>query len=825
MKRLGRILGMVGGVVLVVVVAAGGFGVYTVRRSFPRTSGMLSVPGLQAEVEVIRDDYGIPHLYAANAHDLFLAQGYVHAQDRFYQMDFWRHQTAGRLSELYGDGTADVDAFLRTLGWRRIAEQEYALADADAKAVLDAYAEGVNAYLNGRSAADLSLEYAVLGLTGLSDYTPEPWHPADSLAWGKAMAWNLGGNLDQEIDRALLMQAIGPERTADYMPLFANDPPTILPDPALGGAPLENLHGQFAALDRVFGDRFDGIGSNNWVVAGSRTATGMPLLANDPHLGFALPAIWYEVGLHCQPVSDACPYEVRGFSFAGVPAVIIGHNARIAWGFTNVNPDVQDLYIEKINPANPNQYEVNGEWVDMTVQEETITVLGGDPQTISVRSTRHGPLITDVYGLEAFAAEAGLPAGEQYALALRWTALDPNRLFQSVFELNRAANFDEFRAALSHFAAPSQNVVYADVDGNIGYQMPSDVPIRASGDGLLPVPGWTDEYEWTGYIPFDELPYSYNPPQGYIATANNAVVGADYPYLLSREWDAGYRAARIVELLEANPHLTIEEMAAIQGDNMNLGAAEVLPVFLQVDLRDRDLMAEAAALRGWDYQLDAASREAAVYMSFFNRLIALTFHDDVPEDFWPGGGGSTWLTLRKILPNPTAAWWDNAQTDGVEERDDIFRQAFAAGLADLETRLGDNPDRWTWGQLHTTTFQNETVGRSGVGVIESLFNRGPYATSGGSSIVNATGWNLTRDDRDPPGDPYAVGGGPSMRMIVDLGNLDNSLTIFTTGQSGHAFHPHYIDFAEQWAAIGYHPMLWGRAAVEGAAGDTLRLTP
>jgi penicillin amidase len=825
MKRLRKILGIGGVVILIVVLGAGGFGIYTVRRSFPRTSGTLSVPSLQAEVEVIRDEHGITHIYAANAHDLFLAQGYVHAQDRFYQMDFWRHQTAGRLSELYGEGTADIDAFLRTLGWRRIAEQEYAMADEAAKAVLDAYAEGVNAYLEGRSTGALSLEYSVLGLTGLSNYTPEPWHPADTLAWGKAMAWDLGGNLNEEIDRALLLQAIGPERTEDYMPLFGEDLPTILPNPALGATPLETLHGQLAQVDGMMGERFEGLGSNNWVVAGSRTATGMPLLANDPHLGFAIPGIWYEVGLHCQPVSAACPYDVRGFSFAGVPAIIIGHNARIAWGFTNVDPDVQDLYIEKINPANPNQYEVNGEWVDMAVTEETITVLGGEPRTLTIRATRHGPLITDVYGLESFAADSGLPADNQYALALRWTALEPNRLFQAVFELNRAGNFDEFRDALRNFAAPAQNIVYADVDGNIGYQMPSSVPIRASGDGLLPVPGWTDEHEWLSFIPFDELPYSYNPPQGYIATANNAVVGPDYPYMISREWDAGYRAARIVELLEANPRLTVEDMAAIQGDNTNLGAAEVLPVLFQVDLQDRDLMNEAATLRGWDYQMNAASREAAVYISFFNRLLALTFHDDVPEDFWPSGGGSTWLTLRAILPKPTAGWWDNTQTDGVEGRDDIFRQAFAAGLADLTTRLGDNPDRWTWGGLHTTTFENETVGQSGISVIDGLFNRGPYATSGGSSIVNNTGWNLTRDDRDPPGDPYAVPGGPSMRMIVDLGNLDNSLTIFTTGQSGHAFHPHYIDFAEPWAAIEYHPMNWSRAQVDAAARDTLRLTP
>jgi penicillin amidase len=825
MKRMGKFLGIVLGVILVLAVAAGGFGVYTVRRPYPRATGTISVPGLQGQVEIIRDEHGIPHIYAGNTHDLFLAQGYVHAQDRFYQMDFWRHQTAGRLSELYGSATVSTDRFLRTMGWRRIAEQEYQLADQAARAVLDAYAEGVNAYLAGRSAADLGLEYSILGLIGLKDYVPEPWHPADTLAWGKAMAWNLGGNLDAEIRRARLLQAIGPERTADYMPLTGEGFPIILPDPALGGAPLDELHAQLAGVDAVMGGRWEGIGSNNWVVAGSRSATGLPLLANDPHLSFAIPAIWYEIGLHCQPVTAACPYDVRGFSFAGVPAIIIGHNARIAWGFTNAGPDVQDLFIEKVNPADPHQYEVNGAWTDMDVREEIIHIRGGGAETLVVRATRHGPVISAVYGLADFAAEAGLEAQDQHALALRWTALDPNRLFQAVFELNRAGNFDEFRAALSHFAGPSQNIVYADVDGNIGYQFPGDIPIRASGDGLLPVPGWTDAHEWTGYIPYDELPYAYNPPQGYIATANNAVVGPGYPYFISSEWDTGYRAARIVELLEANPRLSLADMAAIQGDNANLGAREVLPYLLDLDLRDRDLTTHLAGLRGWDYQMDPDSQPAAIYLAFFNRLLALTFHDDMPAAFWPGGSSNTWLTLQRLLPNPAAAWWDNAETPAVEQRDDIFRQAFAEGLADLRASLGDNPSRWTWGRLHTTTFTNETLGRSGISVIDSLFNRGPYPTGGGSSIVNANGWNLARDDRDPPGDPYAVSSGPSMRMLVDLGNLDNSLTMYTTGQSGHAFHPHYIDFAEPWSRIEYHPMWFGRAAVEAAARATLRLTP
>jgi penicillin G amidase len=827
MKRLRKILATGLIVIVVLVLAAGGLGVYTVRRAFPRTSGNLTLAGLQAAVDVYRDADGIPHIYASSAHDLFLAQGYVHAQDRFYQMDFWRHQTSGRLAELYGDGIADTDKFLRTVGWRRIAEQEYAAASPETKALLEAYAAGVNAYLQGRSAADLSLEYSILGLTGLSNYTPEPWGPADTLAWGKAMAWDLGGNLDTEILHALLLQTLGAEKTNEYFAVtnYPSDHPVIVNSPVVGAAPLEALHTQLAALNALTGGGFEGIGSNNWVIAGSRTTTGKPLLANDPHLGLRLPSIWYEIGLHCQPVTADCPYDVRGFSFAGVPAIIIGHNNRIAWGFTNVNPDVQDLVIEKINPDNPNQYEVNGAWVDMDVRDETIQVLGGASETVTIRSTRHGPIISDVYGLADFPADAGLDPASQYALALRWTALEPNNLFQAVFKLNRAQNFDDFRDALRDFAAPSQNMVYADVDGNIGYQMPGLIPIRAAGDGTLPVPGWTDEYEWTGYIPFDELPYAYNPPEGYIATANNAVVGPDYPYLLSTEWDPGYRAERIVSLIEAQPQISVEYIQQMQGDNLSLGAQEVLPYLLALSFDDPKLSAALDQLRSWDFQQTIDSQPAAMYMSFFNALTADTFGDELPSDYRASGGSGTWIVLRGLLAKPASGWWDIQGTPAVEQRDDILRRAFSEGYAALEQRLGSNPARWTWGALHTTTFENETLGRSGVSVIESLFNRGPFATAGGSSIINATSSSLDRDDDDPSVNAFAVRSGPSMRMIVDLSNLDQSVTIHTTGQSGHAYAPHYIDFADAWRLIDYHPMLWSRAEIEAGAEAHLTLTP
>jgi penicillin amidase len=578
-------------------------------------------------------------------------------------------------------------------------------------------------------------------------------------------------------------------------------------------------------VDTLLGGPFRGLGSNNWVIAGSRTTTGKPLLANDPHLASQMPSIWYEIALNCQPVSDACPFQVSGYSFAGVPGVVIGHNARIAWGFTNVNPDVQDLYIEKVNPANPNQYQVNGEWKNMTVIQDQIAVKGGASVPLTIRATRHGPLITDVYGLDKFAAQAGLDASSQYALSLRWTALEPNYLFRAVFNIDRASNWTEFRQALRDFAAPSQNAIYADVDGNIGYQTPGNVPIRKQGDGLAPVPGWTDDYEWTGYIPFDKLPFAYNPPQGYIATANNAVVGPDYPYLLTLQWDEGYRAQRIVSMIQAQPKLSIDDIQHIQGDDMNIGSTEVLPYLLTLSFEDPKLNAALGQLKSWDGQMRIESQPAAIYMGFFNRLLSDTFDDQVPKNYWLRGEDRSWVILRTLLKQPDSDWWDNTKTPAVEKRDDILRQAFGEGYADLEKRLGADASQWTWGRLHTATFTNLTLGKSGVSVIENIFNRGPYPAAGGASIVNATSFNLALDDAGGTGDPYAVTSLPSMRMIVDLSNLDNSLQVFTTGESGHAYAPHYVDMADHWRLIQYYPMLWSRANVEAQSEASLTLMP
>ena len=846
LKRLG--LGLL---ILFILLGAGGtlyFKNYlpntVAPKSFPQIDGEIQLEGLNAPVDIYRDQMGIPHIYASTQHDLFFAQGYVHAQDRFWQMDAWRHIGSGTLSEMFGSGQVETDTFLRTLGWRITAEQEYAGLDSESKSIVDSYTNGVNAYLNDHDTTALSLEYAILGLLS-PDYKIQAWTPINSLTWGKAMAWDLRGNMGEEIERAVLLKTLTPEQVAELFPAYPEDHPVIvnnIGDGISANAPLRfsafdipnetlsALEHNVSLLDLALGPAGDGIGSNSWAISGSRTATGMPLLANDPHLGIQMPSIWYQAHLECKPITDACPYNVAGFTFAGVPGVIIGHNDRVAWGFTNAGPDVMDLYIERVNPENPNQYEVNGEWVDFETRTETMQVVGGEAVEMTVRLTRHGPVISESYGplknentdndpeFVPFRERAGGELPEQYVIALKWTALAPSTPFKSIWGFNKAQSWEDFREAAKNFHVPAQNLLYADVDGNIGYQMPGDIPMRAHGDGTIPVPGWTDKYEWTGFIPFEELPYTFNPPEGFIATANNQVPPFDYPNLITYDWDYGFRAQRIVDLIENAPSkIDIAYMQSIQGDSFDANGPMYVPMLLELSyLTDNQVNAQIL-LRDWDYQDRADSAAAAVFNAFWRHFLQNTFNDDMPEERYYPDGGSRWNEIMRHL-DENSAWWDDKTTTDIREtREDMIWNSFAQGVAELEKMFGKDPAKWNWGEMHASTFRNGTLGESGVPPIEALFNRGPFPTSGGEAIVNATGWSVK--------DGYETNWLPSMRMIVDLGDLNNSVTVHTTGQSGHAYHQHYADMAPLWANIQYYSMLWDLNEVMSQAERYLRLFP
>lgn len=818
MKALATALKAVGILILILILVIGGGGYFLIQRTLPQTEGTVQLAGLKDKVEIIRDRWGVPHIFAQNQEDLFFAQGYVHAQDRLWQMEFNRRVAAGRLSEVLGKATVETDIYLRTLGLYRAAQADVAALDPETRAVLEAYAKGVNAFIATHEDS-LPLEFTILG------FKPAPWTLADTLGWGKVMALNLSGNMDNEVWRAQAMARLGEAKLAELEPGYPASGPFIVEEAAKTGegqgagaaltAPwlksldpegLAALQAQNDALRAVLLSggwpttrpnadlaALSALGSNNWVVSGVRTQSGKPILANDPHLGIQMPSIWYEIHL------SGGGLDVIGVSFPGVPGVIIGHNRRIAWGVTNAGPDVQDLYIETINPQNPRQVEFKGQWEDAQVFREEIKVKGEASRTVEVMVTRHGPVVTPVM------------KGVTQTLALRWTALEPGTIFKSVRLLNQAQNWEQFREALAYWDVPSQNFVYADVEGNIGYQMPGRVPIRAKGDGSVPVPG-TGDYEWLGWIPYDELPRSFNPAKGYVVTANNAVVPPTYKYFISKEWAAPYRAMRIEAMIKAKGSLSVQDMRDIQADVTTIPGQELAGYLVRLAPVDERGKKALEALRGWDGRLTTDTVAGSIVEATMIRAMRNTFGDELGDlvERYMGPGVPV---LLRLLPQTDSPWWDNVTTPQKETRDDILLLSLNQALDDLTARLGNNMADWHWGKLHTATFAHPL---GSVQPLNLVFNKGPYANGGSGFTPNNAAYSLKT---------FSQSIVPSYRQIIDLSDLNRSLFQHTTGQSGNPFSKHYADFIEDWVAVRHHPMYFSRADIEANQEGKLMLLP
>ncbi|MFF0222715.1 penicillin acylase family protein [Streptomyces sp. NPDC004629] len=915
-RKKGRRARLIVLVLVLAIVGSVAYGAYwsisTVRASFPQTTGSITLDGLSGPVDVKRDGYGIPQVYASSDEDLFMAQGYVQAQDRFYEMDVRRHMTSGRLSEMFGKGQVKNDEFLRTLGWDRVAEKEYDTKLSDStKKYLQAYAKGVNAYLEGRDGKDISLEYAALGFT--NDYKPEKWTPVDSVSWLKAMAWDLRGNMQDEIDRALMTSRLGPQQIKDLYPEYpygrnktivqegqydeltqafqqgggssgtqgdstgtgtagstgTNGSSTGTGTSTAGSGLTSQLAGLYDVLDDLptaVGVNGQGIGSNSWVVSGKYTITGKPLLANDPHLSASLPSVWYQMGLHCRTVSAKCQYDVTGYTFAGMPGVIIGHNGDIAWGMTNSGVDVTDLYLEKLTGSG---YLYDGKVKPFTTREETIKVAGGKSKKIVVRETNNGPLLSDrddelvKVGKKATVDTAAPDRGDGYGIALKWTALEAGTSMDAVFAMDRAANWDDFRAAAALFDVPSQNLIYADTQGHIGYTLPGKIPTRAEGvDGSVPAPGWDSKYAWTGYIEQDELPYEFEPARGYIVTANQAVVDQDkYHYTLTSDWGYGTRSQRITDLIESKikggGKISTDDMRQMQLDNSSEIAKLLVPKLLKIHVKDKDVREAQQLLEGWDYTQDADSAAAAYFNSVWRNIIKLAFGNKLPKELrvkgqclWvdkidstgpvdddtkvrecgerdadqaqPDGGDRWFEVVRTLMDKPDSDWWTTpaSRTGNRPEagnRDELFRRAMIDARWELTSKLGKDIDTWSWGRLHRLFLKNQTLGTEGPGALQYVLNRGPWKLSGGEATVNATGWNAAGG--------YGVVWVPSMRMVVNLDDLDKSKWINLTGASGHAYSAHYTDQTDKWADGELLPWSFSGAAVDKSTSDTLVLKP
>lgn len=795
------------------------------RRPLPKTHGRLRIQGLHEPVEIMTDPYGVPHIYAMNEDDLYFAQGYMHAQERLWQMELNRRIGAGRLSEIFGEIALETDRFCRRLGMHRAAEEEVHRFSEHNYRVLSAYAFGINTFIENNSHR-LPIEFTILG------FKPDMWRPADSIQWSKMMGWNLGGNWETELIRAELVAKLGIERASQLEAGYDPKHPLIIPPGVeYQGVNLGMLE-QYKQIQQLSGFSTLG-GSNNWAVDGTMTETGAPILCNDPHLGQAAPSIWYECHLVAGDI------DVIGASFPGTPGIVIGHNQYIAWGVTNAISDVQDLYIEKFHPHNPHLYEFGGQWYEARVAREEIHVKGRkEPVIEEVHITRHGPILTTMkasHKAENRAADNGAtPTSEELPLALRWTGLEQCNIISSIQELNRATNWHEFRDALRDWDVPPQNVVYADRDGNIGYVMAGAIPIRAKGQSLLPSPGWTGEYEWTGFIPFDELPQIYNPEQHFIVTANNRVVDDSYPYYITNEWLNGYRAQRIRDLLlkKRKQHkLTMADMASIQADQYALPAVHIVPHLLRVSPTTPLQEAVQHIMQDWNYVLYPESAGAAIYATFLRRLeyivlSAILGDDETLLQRYRGVGANILAAsngyasrskplLIRMLDTHDDSWFAHSVVpNGPKSWDEAVKMAFLATIDELQERFGPNVANWHYGAMHTMTY-NHPLGN--VKPLNVFFNRGPYPVGGDIDSVNM--------GATFPNAPETVTVVPSYRQIVNLADVDHSLSGHAPGQSGHVSSKHYDDFISMWMHVAHHPMLYARNDIEASRPQTLHLIP
>ncbi|MDB5842284.1 MAG: penicillin acylase family protein, partial [Herminiimonas sp.] len=743
--------------------------------------------------------------------DAYFALGFLHAQDRLWQLELNRRIAAGRMAEILGPNAVDTDRFLRTLGVRRNAEAILANLAPDARAVLDAYTNGINAWLAQRS-GPLPPEFLITGTPA-----PAPWQPADSIGWQTMMAWDLGANWSQELLRMRLAQRLSLDQINAFLPPYPGD--AVLPtrDYVPLYRELAGTTRQLGAVGKIAPPSYvEGMGSNNWVLSGALTESGKPLLANDPHLGLSAPALWYFAHL------SAPGLNTIGATLPGIPGVVLGRNDRIAWGFTNTAPDVQDLYIEKINPADPRQYRTPDGWADFGLRTETIKVKGAPDVVIEVRTTRHGPVIT---GALPIVARAPLDA-KQHVVAFAWTALRPDDLtLQAGIRINRARNWDEFVGAVRDFNSPQQNMVYADTEGNIGYIAPGRVPVRKPENdlkGLAPAPGWDSRYDWAGFIPFEELPRRYNPPAQRVVTANEKIVGPDYPHFLTSEWTLPYRANRIGELLDARPKHGMDSFAAIQKDHVSLAARELLPLLRATAPGSERAKAALAALEKWQGDMAIGRFEPLVFTAWMREASRRIFADELGEalmkDYWEQRNVHQSMVNVLMNNNGQGAWCRNASAPAAPQScADVLSASLEDALADLERRYGADMNRWRWGDAHFALSEHRPFGK--VAALAPLFDiRVP--TPGDTYTVNVGRHNL-RDDAQPFASRHAA----SLRALYDLSDLENSRFIHSTGQSGNLFSPLYRSYTQRWADVAYVPMKTERRAVEKGQLGTLSLQP
>ena len=777
MKRLLRysLWGLGGLFSLVAVAAIGGF--LWLNTSLPQLDGEATLAGLGGQVTVTRDSNGIVRIQAQSDLDAYRSLGYLHAQDRLWQMDFMRRAGAGRLSEVVGPPTIRHDKIMRTLGFYRLAEASYGKLSPEVRTAIDAYTAGVNAYMETATGA-WPLEFNLLR------YSPEPWRPADSLVWGRLMAIQLSGNWRSELLRARLSSILDSEQIRALWPDYPSDAPVALVglDRKAALDPLEALPWPLAPKDA----------SNSWVLAGERTTTGKPILANDPHLALDAPGLWYLVDIQ---TPDG---RIRGASAPGVPFVVLGQNDEIAWGFTTTHSDTQDLFVEKLDPEQPGHYLTPSGSLPFETREEAIKIRGQDNVMITVRGSRHGPILDELADAREFeSAAAATRARGETVIALAWPALrDDDLIPQAIYGFNKAQNWSEFLEASRFFHSPQQNIVYADRAGDIGLVVPGRVPMRASGDGRVPVPGWTDAYAWTGFIPFEELPQGSNPPSGFYVVANNKIVDDSYPHLITADWPSRYRAARIQEVLESTAQGNIEQSLELQNDILSVPARDLMPLLLKTEAQSSSAREAIALLANWDFRLDRNRPEPLIYNNWLNSLNAALLQDELGPEFGSFRRPKTELIARILTDAPTAAgsagkWCDDITTSTGESCAGILASSLDQALEEIAANYGDDMSAWRWGDVHRATLPHPILSR--IPVLSNLFDIS-VETDGGSETVKRAGVGFNGPIDKRFNDRHGAG----YRAVYDLADPENSRFMISTGQSANPLSPYYGSLTEQW---------------------------
>ncbi|MER2260398.1 MAG: penicillin acylase family protein [Psychrobacillus sp.] len=767
------ILGILVSTVIVVVIGLNVF----LSNTKPLIRGELAVGVLNEDVQVIRDQDGVPHIKAQSDEDLYRAQGFVQAQDRLFQMDLARRQASGQLAEVVGKGAIDTDKFFLTFSLRDAAEKSYAGYSDEAKQVLKWYTEGVNEFIDyAKKEGKLSYEFKLLG------YEPKEWSPTDSLTIGKYMAYDLGGNWSSLAVRHWAINAFEQEKAEELFITYPDEAPSIIE---------ANLSKPVAVSGRfnqaVLPNEFNG--SNNWVVSGEKTASGMPLLADDPHLGLSTPSIWYQ--MHLESPSQ----NVSGVIFAGIPGIILGHNEEVAWGVTNVGPDVQDLYIETPNPEDRTKFMYEGKWEQATIRKTNIKVKGEEDVPFEVLVTRHGPIISDVLFKEE---------NPSALFSMQWTALEPTLELQAILKMNKSSNWEEFEKALADFHAPAQNFVFAAKDGTIAYKANGRIPVRKTGDGQLPVPGDSNEFGWTGYVPYNELPKVVNPKEGFIATANNEVVDNSYPYHITDFWAQSYRYERIAEVLASKDKLTKEDMMTLQMDQENLYAREFLSSMIEsVEKKDSDGKYNdiLVILKNWNHVDDKDQSAPLIFHKWMKQLPKTMFKEQMPEDVYdmlPGKSHISDQLLRKGYQNEASAWLQ--EYGGVDKW--VF-DSFTTAVKGIEEEFGGNEAKWKWGDYHQLTFDHPISGASPI--LGHFLNPDPVPIGGSNITVQAAGY---REDG-------SVNHGASWRFVADLADLSEAYHIVGPGQSGHIKSEWYHSQVRDWADGNYHTTVIDGDIVDG----------